>query len=150
VGGGPSAAVLRRRAAEPDLAGRVRFTGQLPRAEALARLRGADLFAFASDTETQGLVLAEALAAGLAAVALEGPGVRDSVRHELDGVVVPRGRAGEAAPALAEAIRALAADEERRRRMADRASSDAGRFDTSVRLAQMEALYAELLERRDR
>jgi glycosyltransferase involved in cell wall biosynthesis len=150
VGGGPSAAVLRRRAEKPDLAGRVRFTGPLPRSEALARLRGADLFAFASDTETQGLVLAEALAAGLPAVALEGPGVRDSVRHELDGVVVPRGRAGEAAPALAEAIRALAADAEGRRRMADRASRDAGRFDTSVRLAQMEALYAELLDRPDR
>ena len=77
IGGGPSEEELRRRAAA--FGGRVHLTGALPRLEALARLRAADLFAFASRTETQGLVLAEALAAGLPAVAIEGPGVADSV-----------------------------------------------------------------------
>ena len=51
-------------------------------------MAGADLFAFASQTETQGLVLAEALAVGLPVVALAGPGVEDSVRDGVDGVVV--------------------------------------------------------------
>ena len=87
IGGGPSETDLRRRA-EP-YGGRVHLTGALPRLEALALLRGADLFAFASRTETQGLVLAEALAAGLPAVAVEGPGVADSVRDGVDGRIVP-------------------------------------------------------------
>ncbi|GAA5482959.1 glycosyltransferase [Haloferula sargassicola] len=38
-----------------------------------------DLFAFSSQSETQGMVLAEAMAAGLPVVALDGPGVRDIV-----------------------------------------------------------------------
>ena len=89
VGGGPSEAGLRERAARPDLAGRVYLTGMRPRQEALALIKGADLFVAASRTETQGLVLAEALAAGLPVVALDGPGVADSVRNEVDGLVVP-------------------------------------------------------------
>src|SRR5688500_1374590 len=55
VGGGPSEAEMRARAAGPALAGRVVLTGPLPRPEALARIAAADLFLFASRTETQGL-----------------------------------------------------------------------------------------------
>lgn len=151
VGGGPSLEALRRRAAAPDLAGRVWFTGGLPRLEALARLRGADLFGFASDTETQGLVLSEALAAGLPTVALDGPGVRDSVRDGVDGLVVDRPSGGGSArggAALGAAILALATDDGRREAMAFRASADAGRFDVSVRLAQVEELLTEVLTAR--
>ncbi|MCC5845768.1 MAG: glycosyltransferase [Verrucomicrobia bacterium] len=38
-----------------------------------------DCFVFASQTETQGIVLAEAMAAGNPVVALDGPGVREIV-----------------------------------------------------------------------
>ena len=40
-----------------------------------------DIFAFASFSETQGMVLAEAMAAGLPAVALDASGVREVVRN---------------------------------------------------------------------
>ena len=144
IGGGPSEAALRRRAARPDLAERVAFTGMLPRAEALARLRGGDLFVFASRTETQGLVLAEALSAGLPAVAVEGPGVRDSVRDGVDGIVVEALPEAGRAARVAEAILAMAGDEERLRQMAERAVVDAGRFSVEGRVAETEALYRSL------
>lgn len=137
IGGGPSEAQLRRRAQEPDLAGRVHFTGALPRPEALTRLRGSDLFAFASRTETQGLVLAEALAAGLPTVALDGPGVRDSVRDGQDGIVVTGGEA----EGLGRALVALANDPARRAATAERAARDADRFSLERRVAETEALY---------
>lgn len=145
VGGGPSEASLRARAARPDLAGRVAFTGMLPRAEALARLRGGDLFVFASRTETQGLVLAEALSAGLPSVAVEGPGVADSVRDGVDGIVVAAMPEDGRATRVAAAIGLLVGDEARRRGMADRAASDAGRFSVEVRVGETEALYRDLL-----
>ncbi|MGZ8563594.1 MAG: glycosyltransferase, partial [Candidatus Limnocylindria bacterium] len=145
IGGGPSERGLRARAAAPDLAGRVAFTGMLPRAEALARLRGGDLFVFASRTETQGLVLAEALSAGLPAVAVEGPGVGDSVRDGVDGIVVAAMPEPGRADRVAVAIGVLAGDEPRRRQMSEGAAAAADRFSVEARVAETEALYGSLL-----
>ena len=108
IGDGPAAEATATRAAAPDLAGRVALPGRMPRLEALSSVAGADLFAFASQTETQGLVLAEALAVGLPVVALAGPGVEDSVRDGVDGVVVRPPRPDAAAGSLGDAIATLA------------------------------------------
>jgi glycosyltransferase involved in cell wall biosynthesis len=145
VGGGPSEAGLRARAAAPDLAGLVAFTGSLPRLEALAWVAGTDLFVFASRTETQGLVLSEALAVGVPAVAVEGPGVADSVRDGIDGLIVPAEPAATVVPRLAGAAAGLVADPDRRRAMARRASADAGRFAIEDRVADVERLYRSLV-----
>lgn len=48
----------------------------------------AHIFVFASKTETQGLVLAEAMAAGTPVVALRGPGVVDIVADGTNGFIV--------------------------------------------------------------
>ncbi len=145
IGGGPSEDELRRRAAAPDLDGRVHFTGALPRTEALRRLGGTDAFAFASRTETQGLVLAEALSLGLPAVALDGPGVRDSVRDGVDGIIVEAEPGESIADRLASALAELLREGGRRDEMADAAQRDAGRFSIEARVSQVVALYRALL-----
>jgi 1,2-diacylglycerol 3-alpha-glucosyltransferase len=147
IGGGPSEAALRRRAAAGDLAGRVHLTGPLPRERALAMLKGADVFAFASRTETQGLVLAEALACGVPVVALPGPGVVDSVRDGEDGVVVDAAQ-GDRSDALARALDDLLRDDARRRRLASAAAAGSVRFDLRRRIAEVEHLYREAVARR--
>ena len=146
VGGGPSESDLRARAGLPDLIGRVSLTGTLPRPEALARIAGADLFCFTSQTETQGLVLAEALSAGVPAVAVDGPGVRDSVRDGMDGVIVSAEPADSLVARLAAALVAVAADPAGRSRMGERARRDADRFAVERRVAEIEALYRDLAE----
>ena len=146
IGDGASARDLRRRAERPDLAGRVELTGALPRVEALARVAGSDLFGFTSRTETQGLVLAEALAAGLPAIAVDGPGVRDSVRDGIDGIIVAPEPAGTLADRFADAVVALAGDERRRSVMAESARADAGRFALERRVGEMVTLYDRLRE----
>jgi len=145
VGGGPSEYELRRRAAA--FGGRVHLTGAVPRLEALARLRAADLFVFASRTETQGLVLAEALAAGLPAVAVDGPGVADSVRDGVDGRIVAAEPAPTRAARLGSALAELIEDGRRRAQMAERARDDADRFDLSKRVAEIEQIYLEVAAR---
>lgn len=147
VGGGPSEAALRARAARPDLAGRVHFTGQQPHAAALSMAKGADLMASASRTETQGLVLAEALALGLPVVAIDAPGVTDSVRDGVDGLVVGGNPAGEEAGSLAGALRSLVRDPARRAALAAEALAGSERFDAAARIGTMVALYRELLAR---
>jgi len=148
IGGGPSAPSLRERAAEPDLAGKVHVTGQRPRSGALSMAKGADLFIGASRTETQGLVLAEALALGLPVVALDGPGVADSVRDGVDGLIVPGEPPGERRARLAAALRSLVREPARRAALGEAAVSGAGRFDVATRIGSMVALYRELLAER--
>jgi glycosyltransferase involved in cell wall biosynthesis len=148
VGGGPSETDVRTRARAPDLAGRVHVTGRLPRAAALAMVRGCDFFVFASQTETQGLVLAEALASGLPVVALDGPGVRDTVRDGVDGLIVPGGPSSERVTRLADAVELLAADADRRASLAATARDGAGRFSQDRRIEEMVNLYRELLASR--
>jgi glycosyltransferase involved in cell wall biosynthesis len=82
---------------ELDLTGRVRLVPPVPRAEVAGYYRAADVLAFASTTDTQSLVLAEAEAAGLPVVvadpALAGrPGdpasLRTTCRAEPDAFAV--------------------------------------------------------------
>ena len=73
AGDGPERTALEERAREKGVADRVTFTGEYAR-EALPDLyASADAFLFPSVTETQGLVLAEALAAGAPVVATDSP-----------------------------------------------------------------------------
>src|SRR5207253_514846 len=77
--------------------------------------QAADLFVFASETETQGLVLAEAAACGLPAVAVAAPGCNEVVRDGATGVLTKGDPGG-----LAEAVIGLLVDVERRRVMGAR------------------------------
>ncbi len=78
TGEGPAMDDLRRQAARLGLEASVRFLGYLDRERDLPDCyAAATLFVFASRTETQGLVLIEALAAGTPVVALAAMGTAD-------------------------------------------------------------------------
>ncbi len=77
MGDGPHRASLEARARRAGVANRVRFVGALPSAALPDVYASGDAFVFPSTTETQGLVLAEALAAGLPVVAIDTPASRD-------------------------------------------------------------------------
>ncbi|MCC5847998.1 MAG: glycosyltransferase [Verrucomicrobia bacterium] len=62
--------------------------GKLSGQELLDAYAAMDCFVFASQTETQGIVLAEALASGNPVVALDGPGVREIVMDEKNGFLL--------------------------------------------------------------
>lgn len=78
AGEGPALSVLQRRVEMLGLQAAVRFIGYLDRQRDLpACYAAADVFVFASRTETQGLVLLEAMAAGLPVIALAEMGTVD-------------------------------------------------------------------------
>ena len=80
VGGGPQEEDLRRLCIKLGIDGKVIFTGVLPRNQIVHCYAAADLFVFPSVTETQGLVIAEAKAAGLPVVAIRAFGAAEMVR----------------------------------------------------------------------
>ena len=63
------------------------FVGGVPNEEVKNYLFASDLFLFSSRSETQGIVLAEAMAAGLPAAAVEAYGVNDIVRDKYNGLL---------------------------------------------------------------
>lgn len=65
-----------------NLADRVSFCGVLQGQELVDFYASLDLFLFASVSETQGMVLAEAMAAGTPVVALDAPGAREVVNDQ--------------------------------------------------------------------
>jgi glycosyltransferase involved in cell wall biosynthesis len=127
VGDGPGRALL-------EAAG-ARVTGPVPHSEVPNYLAEADigLAPYARDAPDyfSPLKLFEYLAAGLATIAADLPGVRDVVTEET-AVLVPQGDA----PALAEAVGTLAADRERRRRLGEAGSALVGTYHTWQHRAQ--------------
>lgn len=88
IGDGPEKEDLQELASGLGIADRVTFTGEIPFEEVTAYLKAADIFGFASTTETQGLVTMEAMAAGLPVVAVDASGTRDIVDNGEQGFLV--------------------------------------------------------------
>jgi L-malate glycosyltransferase len=101
VGDGELRGELERLTAELGLADRVRFLGERPKAEVAERMRAADLFVLPSLAENLPVVLIEAQASGLPAVATRVGGVPELLDEHTGTLVDPAD-----APALAAAIRA--------------------------------------------
>jgi 1,2-diacylglycerol 3-alpha-glucosyltransferase len=69
VGSGPEEDTLRILAVDLGINDKVVFTGRIPPDQIAGAYKSADIFVFPSVTETQGLVLVEAMAAGLPVIA---------------------------------------------------------------------------------
>jgi len=118
-----------------------RVTLELPHADLVALYRSADVFVMPSLVETFGIVLVEAMAAGLPVVTCDSPGCRDVVRRDVDGVVVPAGDVD----AFATAMEQLAKDPDRRRDLSMRALGRAAQFGWNAVVDQYIALYRQLV-----
>ena len=87
IGDGPERRDLIQFTQELGIGSQVDFLGKIPFEEIPHYLSAADLFAFASITETQGLVTLEAIAAGLPVVAVDATGTSDIVRNGIEGFI---------------------------------------------------------------
>src|SRR6185503_9609416 len=90
VGSGPSAEEIEKVFRQRGLAGRLHLAGPLEGPRLADAYHAMDVFAFASRSETQGMVLTEAMAAGVPVVALDAPGAREVVHDRVDGRLLPR------------------------------------------------------------
>ena len=134
AGDGPHRAELERLAAQSGVSPATRFLGAVVR-DALPDLyASADAFAMPSTTETQGLVLAEALAAGAFVIAADAPQNRD-VLADAGAIVAP------SAEAFSAALRAIPPEGRLERAGARRRAES---FSVDRQLDLMQALYESL------
>ena len=137
VGDGPHRLALEAFARRLGVERRTFFARELPRAALPDAYASADAFVFASRSETQGLVLAEALAAGTPVVAVDTPQTRE--------VLGAAGRiVADDAAALAAGLRAALAGFGPSR---ETLASAARRFDRALAGEAVLDIYAALLPR---
>lgn len=144
VGEGPMGPALRAQAQQLGIADRVAFLGRIADEDLPAYYGAADLFVLPASerSEAFGLVQVEAMSAGLPVVCTElGTGTTYVNRHGESGLVAPPRDAA----ALAGAINTLLGDDALRRRLGEGARARSAQFDVARMLADVEAVYRELL-----
>lgn len=135
AGEGPAASALQRQVVQLGIGDQVRFVGYLDRAGELQDCyAAADLFLFASLTETQGLVLLEAMMVGTPVVAIARMGTADVLREGCGARIAPDDSEGFAA-----LVAALLADPQQRQALA----ASAREYATAWRADQLTARLVE-------
>jgi glycosyltransferase involved in cell wall biosynthesis len=143
VGDGPDKALLEAQVQRLGLEGAVYFAGMVEHGEIVHYYRGAELFVFASVTETQGLVLGESLQAGTPVVAVAAGAVVDALRD------VPGSVLCSASPAaLGHAICAVMGDAGSLARLRREAESYHGTATPARSVSALLALYEDAIRRR--
>jgi glycosyltransferase involved in cell wall biosynthesis len=139
VGRGPLEAELAATARATGLDGHLVFLGT--RTDTARLMVGADLFVLPSHQEGLPVALMEAMSAGLPVVATIVGGVPDVITDDVDGLLVPPGRAD----LLADAVRRVAHDTALRSRLAAGSVARSVLFDIRTASQAIEAIYDELL-----
>jgi 1,2-diacylglycerol 3-alpha-glucosyltransferase len=139
AGSGPDEENLRQLAVAMGIADKLAFTGRLSHQEVAGAYKSADIFVFPSLTETQGLVLVEAMAGGLAVVARSAFG---SVAIVKDGVT---GYLCDSEEAFAERICELLQNQAFRKRMGEAAIARAQGLTAEKMAIRLERAYQALI-----
>jgi glycosyltransferase involved in cell wall biosynthesis len=136
VGDGPVRKDLEKQAEQLGIETPLLFAGYVDPTAVPHHLAAADAFAFASTAETQGIVMAEAMAAGLPVVAVNAPGSRDVVCHEVSGLLTKN-----TADDLAQAMMRLVQDQALCRSLSTSALQTATSYSPSLLANQLVEIY---------
>jgi glycosyltransferase involved in cell wall biosynthesis len=139
VGDGPARVDLERRFAGTATV----FLGYLRGAELASAFASADLFLFPSQTETLGLVLMEAMAAGCPVVACRAGGIPDAVKDGVTGYLFDPG----VKDALVTTVKRALANWDELDEVRVRARADAVAHSWEASTEQLRGLYAETIRR---
>ncbi len=145
VGGGPSAAEIRRIFAERDLARQLVMPGSQSGQDLSDAYSAMDLFVFSSQSETQGMVLLEAMAAGKPVIALDASGVREVVHDGGNGRLLA---ANASTRAMAGAIEDFFKSPDRADQWGRQALATARGLSRAVCARRLEKLYRSVLRKR--
>ena len=142
VGGGDERNELETYARELGIEEVTVFVGEVPNQEVKHYLFASDSFLFASKSETQGIVLSEAMAAGLPVVAVSACGVDDIVKNGRNGFLTE-----EKEEEFASRIEELVQNKVKYEKMKEEARKTAWNYQMSYITTEAETYYRMLLER---
>lgn len=142
IGGGDQRSSLEAKLRSDGVLERVSFTGEIVQEEVGRYLTASDIFVYASESETQGMVITEAMYAGLPIVAVDATGVRDQVRAHQTGFLVAKEK-----HAFIRAVEKLSDYPVKRKGFGDRAAEIAWReYTVAVSAEKMIDLYHKTIK----
>lgn len=145
IGGGPYETELKVIAEQTGFSDRIVFTGSIPRDLVGKYYSAGDIFSFPSTTETQGLVICEALEAGLPAVVVRAGGSPEMVVDGEDSLLAEND-----IDDFTEKIERLLSDRELLSRLSERAVRNACRFTPQEMARRILKAYESAIELHNR
>ena len=143
IGDGPEKENIQILAHDLEISHAVEFSGKQKFEKIPEFLKAADIFVFASTSETQGLVTIEAMAAGLPVVAVRATGTVDAVENQQQGYLTENNP-----QALAEAILRLLHDSQKQKEFSEAAVKKAETYDMHYLAKQLEAVYQTAIQKK--
>jgi glycosyltransferase involved in cell wall biosynthesis len=145
IGDGHERQRLDERITTLGLARKVTLVGAVPPAEIVHWYQLADLFVFTSRSETQGMVILEAMAAGLPVVAVRSSGIDDVVKDGVNGYKTPQ-----RVDIWSQRVLQLLEEDTTRQRMGENARTFAHDFSIEHFATNVRHIYAQTLAKRKR
>ncbi len=145
VGDGPKRKEIEKYASRKKAASRIIFTGMIPHEELIkSGIFGAcRLFATASETETQGITLLEALHCGLPCVGADALGVSETIMHSRTGFLVPP----RSIDIMAQSMLEILKDSKLQKKMSEEAREWIKIHYIDTIISRWEEIYVDLIDR---
>jgi glycosyltransferase involved in cell wall biosynthesis len=143
IGDGHQRERLQARITELGMDDVITLAGPVPPDEMAVWYRLGDAFLFASKSETQGMVILEAMAAGLPVVAVRSSGIDDVIQHGSNGYKTP-----ERHDLWSQRVKLLLEDDDLRQQLSDNALAFARDYSVENFAGNVREIYATLLAMR--
>ena len=140
IGNGPHKNGLEKLAKQKGLKEKVLFLGYLPKTDVISAYKNSEIFVFSSKTETQGLVVVEAMASGLPIVAVSDLAIKDMVKNNINGYLVRTN-----AKDMASKIDKLLANDKLHKKMSNESLLIAKELSAEKQTARLEKIYLSLI-----
>ena len=142
AGSGPSEAEIKKIFADRSLSEQLLMLGIVTGQDLADVYQAMDVFVFSSKSETQGMVLTEAMAASTPVIALDASGAREVVEDGRNGRLLSEAASQES---FARAIRSFSEDASRAREWQKEAFNTANRFSRESSADRLVSLYQSIL-----
>ncbi len=141
VGGGHYKESLEKLAKELKVWNKITFTGAIPHSDIPKYFKASDIFVYASLSETQGIMITEAMASGLPVVAVKAPGAMDLIDSGVDGILSP-----EIEEAFITRVETLINNLKKRKQIAEQAVKSAENVSVKNCVDKLEAVYKQYVD----
>ena len=121
------------------------FIGYLSGDELASAYASGDIFLFPSSTETLGLVLLEAMAAGCPVIGANKGGIPDIINDEINGCLYDPEESDKGEKSLIEATKKILIDKNKKEQMRKAAREEAEKWDWNQATLQLGKFYKDTL-----